>query len=270
MYAWICRELVSRIKSPKYLDQGFRDNFGELSGKFLVLCTVGPSSTRTGSWHHPELLHLSPAQRGEKNWDHYRHEPSSAKRMQILRRGLGVTKILLDLPLWTSTPGYSTIFFKIFALILTLHDCWVISAGLCILISNPVPLLYLVWVLWAWGQYWLCFDFKVQKPCLVEQLELLLSIHCLPLQIKVKEKRVPKSCFRPWVKMLWASHTSQQFWQNLIGSPLGSKLLWLQMALIQQNWENVLICRCYVLPTYVLKVSSLHNLLHFSSNWHLL
>lgn len=197
------------------------------------------------------------------------HEPSSAERMQILRWGLGITKILLDLPVWTSTPGYGTIFFKSFALMLTLHGCWVISAALCILISSPVPLFYLICVLWAWGQYWLCFGFEDQKPCLVKQLGHLMWIHCLTLKIKIKENRVPKSSFRPWVKMLQASHTSQDLWQNLIRNPLGSKLLWLQMVLIQQNWENVLICSCYVPPTYVLKVSSVHNLL-LSSNGHLL
>lgn len=119
MYTWIWREFVSMIKSPKYLDQWFGDNFGELSGKFLLHCTAGPSSTRTGTWHHPELLHLPPAQRCEKNWDQYMHEPSSAERMQILRQGLGITKILLDLPIWSPSLGYSTIFFKSFALLKT-------------------------------------------------------------------------------------------------------------------------------------------------------
>lgn len=93
VYAWICRELIARIQSPKYLDRWFRENPGGLSNKSLLHCTAGPPSTRTGT-----LLDLGIAQSSRvcpQRKDVRREGTSACVSLALLWgciSGLGITK----------------------------------------------------------------------------------------------------------------------------------------------------------------------------------
>lgn len=164
VYAWICRELIARIKSPKYLDRWFRENPGGLSNRSLLHCTAGLPSTGTGT-----LLDLGTAQISRvcpQHKDVRREGTNACVSLALLWgciSGLGITIPAGSASLDRFWDLYSRTRYSLVQTVYTVPHpsrmCWVISVTLYILISNPVPLLSLIWLHWARGQYWFCFWF---------------------------------------------------------------------------------------------------------------
>ena len=194
------------IKSPKYLGRWFTDNSGRLSNGSLLHCTVGPPSTRTGTLLAlPRAPAFAPS---TKIWE----ETGACLSLALLWGyipGLWITKVLFGS---ASLDGfwdlYSRTRYSFLQKVYTVpHPSWlfwVISVTLYILISSSVPLLSLIRVHWAWGQYWLHFWFWRSETVLGGRVGTS-SGNSLPATHspnKVRESRVPKSCFRPWVKLL--------------------------------------------------------------------
>lgn len=122
-------------------------------------CTVGPPSTRTGI-----LLDHGTTQRSgicPQLKDARREETRSCVNLAVLWACTSEqrkTKITMDLPVWnsfqTSSPSQGMLFFRRFTLLPALHDSWVITETLYILISSHVLLLSLIWVHWLYFWFW--------------------------------------------------------------------------------------------------------------------